>query len=479
MVTGILVGLANLDNNYDDAFITFRYAYNFATDKGFVYNEDEHVLGITAPLFGLLLGVLGMIFGPDSIPLCAGVVSSLSHLAAGLALFQYGSSHREPLCGFFAGLLYVCNPFLTLSFGGEMPFVTALILWAFVSYSLRHTLLSSFLLSLAILARPDSILAAAVLSVHFVITKRRFPLREFVLMLCVTAPFLVAALVYYKALFPATLAAKLAQGRSGLWARLPSEALFWLKDFTVFGRTIILPDLPPGGRFVVYLTAGGAFMFWRFRFWLPILSWIYCFLLGYLCLGVPFYHWYLVPIVLANIIFVSCIAAGMTYIFQNALGRMTSGLRFAAGVVLVLLWFSPVYSKLQESLQSSTEDATEVMYEKAGKWFRMNTLENASIGYLEIGLLGYYSHRRIVDPLGLLDPAIPPHLIKGDFGWAYRKYRPDFILHTDRFRGPFEAMLLERWFIESYQSIAKIEQSGTRPLIIYKRIPSKNELNIR
>ena len=39
----------------DDAYITFRYAENIAAGHGFVYNQGEHVLGSTTPLFCLLL----------------------------------------------------------------------------------------------------------------------------------------------------------------------------------------------------------------------------------------------------------------------------------------------------------------------------------------------------------------------------------------------------------------------------------------
>lgn len=46
---------------YDDAFITYRYARNFAAGAGMVFNpgaEWEPVLGTTTPLYGFVLGVL-------------------------------------------------------------------------------------------------------------------------------------------------------------------------------------------------------------------------------------------------------------------------------------------------------------------------------------------------------------------------------------------------------------------------------------
>jgi hypothetical protein len=43
------------DRAQDDAFITYRYARNLATGRGFVYNEGERVLGTTTPLYAMIL----------------------------------------------------------------------------------------------------------------------------------------------------------------------------------------------------------------------------------------------------------------------------------------------------------------------------------------------------------------------------------------------------------------------------------------
>jgi hypothetical protein len=44
--------------SYDDAFITYRYAENWAAGRGLVFNPGEAVLGTTAPGWALLLGAL-------------------------------------------------------------------------------------------------------------------------------------------------------------------------------------------------------------------------------------------------------------------------------------------------------------------------------------------------------------------------------------------------------------------------------------
>ena len=53
-VPAAFVAMVNVHISYDDAFITYRYAYNLATGQGFVYNPGEWFMGTTAPFYGML-----------------------------------------------------------------------------------------------------------------------------------------------------------------------------------------------------------------------------------------------------------------------------------------------------------------------------------------------------------------------------------------------------------------------------------------
>src|SRR5262245_54915599 len=50
----------------EDAYITFRYAANWAAGMGPVFNPGEHVLGFSSPLWTALIA-LGIRFGADPI----------------------------------------------------------------------------------------------------------------------------------------------------------------------------------------------------------------------------------------------------------------------------------------------------------------------------------------------------------------------------------------------------------------------------
>jgi len=68
----------------EDALITYRYAQNLAEGNGFVFNIGERVLGTTTPLWALLLGFAGWLFGPDRIPIVSNVFMFAASLCAGL-----------------------------------------------------------------------------------------------------------------------------------------------------------------------------------------------------------------------------------------------------------------------------------------------------------------------------------------------------------------------------------------------------------
>ena len=202
------VALVNWRETYDDAYITYRYAYNFATGQGLVYNPGEWFMGTTAPLYGLILGSLGAVINPEAIPSISGIISCLALMLTGIALYEYGRLHRQSFCGFLAGVFYVANPLLAMTFGGEILFQVMLIVWAFVFYRMKRTILAATLLAVSILVRPDGVIAAGVLGVHYLVTRRRLPIRELATMAAVIVPFMALAWMSYGSPLPGTLQAE-------------------------------------------------------------------------------------------------------------------------------------------------------------------------------------------------------------------------------------------------------------------------------
>ncbi len=154
----------------DDAFISFRYARNFAEGHGLVYNVGEWVEGYTNFLWTLLLGLVGKAGG--DIPLAA-LLGNLACFV--LALLAVGATVRRtapgPVLVPFAVLaLAATRPFHTFASSGLETMPAALLvaagLWA---STLRNgALLSGFALTGAVLMRPDQVLLYACMGLAIV-----------------------------------------------------------------------------------------------------------------------------------------------------------------------------------------------------------------------------------------------------------------------------------------------------------------------
>ncbi|MBU8934844.1 MAG: hypothetical protein KOO62_12715 [candidate division Zixibacteria bacterium] len=157
----------------DDAFITFRYADNFSSGHGLVYNPGERVEGYTAFLWVLVLGVgktiglniifmsklLGGAFGLATIGVLLGsyrILSGVSSTATSIAVILLGT------CGVFtpwilSGMEVVLYTFLTL--------VTLLVYLRTLSSgcSLRGLAVVGVLLALTAMTRPEGALLVLII----------------------------------------------------------------------------------------------------------------------------------------------------------------------------------------------------------------------------------------------------------------------------------------------------------------------------
>src|SRR5439155_6476057 len=69
-----------------------------------------------------------------------------------------------------------------------------------------------------------------------------------------------------------------------------------------------------------------------------------------------------------------------------------------------------------------------VIYEQIGRWLRTNTPPNATVGMQEVGTIGYYADRHVIDFYGLIQPDSAAHLAVNDQRWGVVHYAPDYIV---------------------------------------------------
>lgn len=150
-------------NQYDDAYITYRYAANFALGNGLVFNVGEKTNAASSLIFTLILSAFYKI-GITNLELISVLINILS--AAGISLLVYKSIlilTQNSYLAFFMALLTTLHGFIsgwTIS-GMETVFFTFLLtLFTYHYYFLKKSsmLLVTFTMILLLLTRMEAVI---------------------------------------------------------------------------------------------------------------------------------------------------------------------------------------------------------------------------------------------------------------------------------------------------------------------------------
>lgn len=423
----------------DDPFITYRYARNLANGLGFVYNPGQHILSTTTPLFTLLLAGIFPLW--EKLPAAANLVGAFSLATGGLAIWLMAQRWKTPAVGWVGLLIYPTFPLLITTIGGEMPLLLALTLGAIAAYAYRRFALCGLLVGLAVLTRPDALLAASVLVIDYLVYRRsagpsakpenrQVGLAIFTFAL-VVIPWIGFAWVYFGSPIPATLLAKQRQGlmlvsqkfAPGLLTVVhdyQTRLFLWLEALlAVSGLPALLTPSPVNAA-----PANSAAP----RRWILVVAWSGLHFAAYTLLGVSRYPWYYAPLVPG---FLVLTGLGIQNLSRLAGRRLAApGPAILSGALVVILLLSQA-AYARENM--SSVDPRYGQYRAAGQWLARNTPQQTLVGTLEIGVIGYYGARPLVDFAGLLQPEVArqlgPQTSYSDAAiWTVEHYRPQYLL---------------------------------------------------
>jgi hypothetical protein len=477
-LVGLGAGIVAAPISYDDAWITYRYAYNLAAGQGFVYNPGERVFGTSAPGFALLLALLSLP-NPEWVPAVGATLCAVSLAACGAAYALFGGVRGAPVAGVVAGLLFVVNPLALEAFSGEMVPQAALALWAVTLLALGRPALATACGVAATMIRPDGLLVLGIVLGAQVWQERRVPVARVAAAIAALVLWFGGLWLLVGSALPDTLAAKQAQRVSGLWRALGADMAYWLRSLTIWPSAFMPPRPQPGfTAFLVMAMAGLATLPFRWR-WLLLAAWPALAMVAYRQLQLPFFHWYLVPPLVLLALGAGLAAEGLAdaigQLLRPILGadgepRRRPRIAAAVGAALLLITAVPM-ARTAWQQRASRPHAGERAYIAVGQWLARETPPDATVGYLEVGFIGYYSRRHIVDPLGLVSPNAAAAIARRDFLGTYRTRQPDVILHQPLFFPEYMGTLVDQpWFITDYRAVATLPSGRTEPITVYRRI---------
>ncbi|AXF07067.1 hypothetical protein CUJ91_03450 [Paraburkholderia graminis] len=414
IAVGGFLAWQNRNFQLDDALIYLRYLRNLFDGNGLTYNTGDRFNGLTSPLYSYLLIVANLIAGNlqyatiflSFLFLCAAAITG-AHLLC-------DNKYEQILCA----LLVVSFNYFYDTFGMETSLFLFLTALALILYGRDQFFPLGVVLGLLFITRSEGVFLGAVLVGDYVLRTKKPPhAKYFIAPAILLAGNFLFNYYYYGAFLPATGNAKIGQGKSGFWGEgLIFLHVQYMKDAFLGGSFKLLSFMVPVGllgmltslrKMSVRLVLG------------------YLILLGafYVFLHIPNYHWYYAPFYFFWLLFVSVGAwkvLKFTYVrSQESAVFMTLFLAF----FLITAAFG--YRSFQISnVQRGSMDA----YRNIGGWLKDNTVNNSVIAMVEIGTVGWYSHRYIIDILGLTNRYNADYIARGDvYSWL-SKYSPDYIL---------------------------------------------------
>ncbi|HET9325155.1 MAG TPA: hypothetical protein VFQ05_00120 [Candidatus Eisenbacteria bacterium] len=443
LAVGVLIVLALMwpirDYLTDDTFIHLQYARHLSNGHGLVFNPGERVYGCTSPLWVALLAD-AMALGLDGLWMAKlfGMLAAVG--SVGLFLQLMRRTVETPEIRALATIAWSSHAWMArwATSGMETPLAVALILGGFVAFTEgkrwgARPVRTGSLWALAALTRPEAMWLLLLWVMFLLIeTEDRFGLRRLISgtlpPLLIVGTWLLFARIYFGTFWPQTLAAKSA-GVATVSSHVDSIG----QQILVIGATdgVLLALLFVSlllGRVVRISPANLA------QRWLPW-AWVFGLPALYLARGVPVISRYLL-IVLPILDWLAWRAADQWWVgTQPSPARRNRAIGLAAIVMLLVIAQNGfVYQRSVIPHVKSFTPALESSLIRWGRWFKSHTPEGSVIAAPDIGAIGYFSERPVVDLAGLVTPRMVPHLVRQTpeeavSSFAFASFaRPDYLV---------------------------------------------------
>jgi len=381
-----------LDADLDDALIVYRMAGNLVNGLGWCFNEHEVFNPSTSVLNPLLIAAIGHL---------AGGIRVAAHILSGCWIFLSALLTRQLFYPLFK------DPWATLSGLGVAHLLGALYVWG-LETSLFVFLLLLFVWleergrnvwpvgGLLVLARPDGLVVVGLKWVRALVVQRSWSPAGLLQLAAVVAPWVVYSLVRFGRPFADTLHWKVWQGGSGYWGhgRVYLQGLLDLLFHSGPLNTLLFLGAMPGvwlmlkkRSVLLYLVGFSAVQ-------------QFC----YIVLNVPAYHWYYAVLRLTLLI---CCLYGAGWAV-NSLGRRfrrTAGHRLhrflsVCGTASIPVLLVCSILSIGWAANHRVRDVRNECYRKLIAAIDRQCPEG-TLAALEVGALGFYTDRTIVDLTGL------------------------------------------------------------------------------
>jgi arabinofuranosyltransferase len=497
LVTRLMAGPRTID----DAYITFRYARNLAEGLGFVYNPGQPVLGTTTPLYTLWMS-LAWLLGLGNLPSVALVANSMADVGTVVLLYCQGLRlTRSRIVAVGAALAWAVSPMsVTFALGGmETSVVIFLLVASFAAYVDGRSRLSAATMALAVLTRPDALIAAGLLFADMGLRPlleqdggplaarlRRLPWPELAIFAVLLVPWVAFATAYFGSPLPQSVQAKVRAYHLDQFSaliRLLQHLSTPFFEHEVFGRFWPAIGLP---LYLVLYLVGGLRQVRHEGRTLPQILYPVAYVVVFSVANPLIFRWYLVP---PLPFYFLGILVGLNAILTD-LGRRLNRERagaWAVGLVIALLLVSSLGAYTLHPDHGPDRPAPEMawfklelLYQQAAKRIQPDLQPGDVVAAGDIGAVGWFTGAAILDTVGLISPeAVPyypldPSLAVINYAVSpdlIRDLQPDYIIVLEVYVR--KSLLSAPWFRDEYTLVESLDTDiyGSEGMLTFKRRP--------
>lgn len=414
----------------DDTFIHLTYARNIATGHGFSFTPDQPSNGVSAPLWTLLLAVLSFVFTPGP-----GLAKTLSVVCGALTITALSRlAQRVRFDGLTAGavvLVWGANVWLARwsASGMESSLAVLLLIIAFDTQFAGRYRTAGFVIGLAVLTRPETAGLLAVFGIDRAMNgSKKEAVKTFLFGIAPILIWSIFALWHFGSLFPNPMLIK-------------SDALLPPLGDVVLGlrRTIVILVSGNGLEItlaisaIVYVLTRSPKKTVDYRIAGLLLIWAVFPAFTYLSRGVFVQSRYLL-IGIPPLIIGGFWALNQFPIFGNESHRrrvlyLIAAVLIAQQLMLTRLVTLPHVKAFQETISALVRIAGYI--DNAAP-------PNTTVAVGDVGIVGFYCGRRVLDLEGLVSTEIIPFRLGRTLdefilsGLFMKARRPDYIIDKSR-----------------------------------------------
>ncbi len=410
-----LLVLAKTHSTGEDALITLRYAQNLAHGNGLVFNPGEPVLGVTTPLYCLLLSLFAFFHLPAL--LCGKLVCIAADGCTCFLICVILARFQRPAAGLFASALYALTttPISVTVSGmetGLVAFMGLAMVYAAIS---QRSMLMWGLGAVLYLLRIDGLLLLFFLAAQEMGLTGRIHWKCIALFVLIAAPWSLFAWAHFGTPVPTSLIAKLTVYRHPSFA---PHLRFLGLNVTPGNREAFVAQFAAGGvqKLLSVLFVAGSLLAIRGALRRQPIGtltapavWCVVYYLVMFTSRVPAFPWYFLPpwpiftliASYAGDTFVRKLGTRLPQARQRSVAAQPILLPAIVALALGIVHLPAVIRQISEA-----QRIEDTLRQPIGEWLHGQVTGRQRVMLEPIGYIGYYSNACVLDTIGLVSPEV-------------------------------------------------------------------------